>query len=80
MKEKSINYFNNIIMPFIREKHSDILDEMSFQIEGSVGLGIDDELSDLEAAKSRGAKYRLMRYTDYLFCTINLFGMTRRTE
>jgi len=50
MKEKSINYFNNIIMPLIREKHSDILDEMSFQIEGSVGLGIDDELSDVEGA------------------------------
>ena len=50
MTEKSINYFNNIIMPFIREKHSDILHEMSFQIEGSVGLGIDDEFSDVEAA------------------------------
>ena len=49
MKEKSINYFNNIIMPFIREKHPDILDEMSFIIHGSVGLGIDDELSDVEA-------------------------------
>jgi len=50
MTEKSINYFNNIIMPLIREKHSDILDEMSFIIGGSVGLGIDDELSDLDAA------------------------------
>ncbi|MCL1859041.1 MAG: DUF4037 domain-containing protein [Oscillospiraceae bacterium] len=50
MKEKSINYFDNIIMPMIREKHSDILDEMSFMIGGSVGLGIDDELSDLDSA------------------------------
>ena len=49
MKEKSINYFNNIIMPLIREKYSDILNEINFIIHGSVGLGIDDELSDVEA-------------------------------
>lgn len=49
MTEKSIVYFNNIIMPFIRERYSNILSEMSFMIFGSVGLGIDDELSDLEA-------------------------------
>jgi len=50
MKEKSINYFNNIVMPFIRKYHTDIIDEMSFTIEGSVGLGIDDDFSDVEAA------------------------------
>jgi len=50
MKEKSINYFNNIIMPLLRGKHADILHEMSFTVNGSVGLGIDDELSDMEAA------------------------------
>ena len=49
MKEKSVNYFNNIIMPMIREKYSDIMDEMTFNIHGSVGLGIDDEFSDVEA-------------------------------
>ncbi len=49
MTDKSINYFNNIIMPFIREKHPDIMDEMSLIVVGSVGLGIDDELSDVEA-------------------------------
>ena len=49
MKEKSIKYFNNIIMPLIREKYTDIMDEMSFYIHGSVGLGIDDEFSDVEA-------------------------------
>jgi hypothetical protein len=37
-------------MPMIREKYSDIMPEMSFQIEGSVGMGVDDELSDVEAA------------------------------
>jgi len=49
MKEKSINYFNNIIMPFIRERHADILPEASIMILGSVALGIDDEFSDVEA-------------------------------
>ena len=49
MTEKSINYFNEIIMTFIKKHHSDILNEMSFTIVGSVGLGIDDELSDVEA-------------------------------
>ena len=50
MTKKSINYFNKIIMPFINEHHADIMDDMSFTIEGSVGLGIDDEYSDVEAA------------------------------
>jgi len=49
MNEKSINYFNNIIMQLIREKHNDILSDASMMILGSVGLGIDDELSDVEA-------------------------------
>jgi len=48
MTGKSINYFDNIIMSLIREKHPDILHEMSFQILGSVDLGIDDEFSDVE--------------------------------
>jgi len=50
MKEKSKNFFEKIIMPMINDKHSDVLHEMSFQIQGSVGLGIDDEFSDVEAA------------------------------
>ena len=49
MTEKSIGYFKEIIMPFIKKHHSDILNEMSFTIIGSVGLGNDDELSDVEA-------------------------------
>jgi hypothetical protein len=49
MTEKSKKYFNDVIMPLILEKHSDILHEMSFIIYGSVGLGIDDEFSDVEA-------------------------------
>ena len=50
MKEQSRNYFKDIIMPFIHKHHADIIDEMSFTIQGSVGLGIDDEFSDIEAA------------------------------
>ena len=50
MKEKSVNYFNNTIMPMIREKYADIMDEMTFQIEGSVAMGIDDGFSDVEGA------------------------------
>ena len=49
MTEKSRDYFDNIIMPFIQKQHPDVLNEMSFTIVGSVGLGVDDGLSDVEA-------------------------------
>ena len=49
MREKGIEYFNNIIMPLIRDRHPDVLPEASMMILGSVGMGIDDELSDVEA-------------------------------
>ena len=49
MTEKSRAYFNNIIMPFIQKQHPDVLNEMSFTVVGSVGLGVDDEYSDVEA-------------------------------
>lgn len=42
-------YFDDIIMPLIHGKHADILPEASIMILGSVGLRIDDELSDMEA-------------------------------
>ena len=47
---KVIDYFEDTIMPVIRDNHLGILSEMSIMILGSVALGIDDELSDLEAA------------------------------
>lgn len=50
MLEKVSDYFEDIILPVIRSRHSEVLPEMSIMILGSVGLGIDDELSDLEAA------------------------------
>lgn len=49
MRKKSIEYYDNIIMPLIRSKHSDILSEMSIRISGSVGQGNDDEYSDLDS-------------------------------
>lgn len=42
-------YFNETIMPLICSRHNDILPEASIMILGSVGLHIDDELSDMEA-------------------------------
>ena len=44
------NYFNDVILPMIQSKYPKIYDEMSIMILGSVGLGIDDSYSDLEAA------------------------------
>lgn len=49
MRKRSIEYFDNIIMPLIRSKHSDILPEMSMRISGSVGQGNDDGYSDLDS-------------------------------
>jgi hypothetical protein len=49
MRKRSIEYFDNIIMPLIRGRHSDILLEMSMRISGSVGQGNDDEYSDLDS-------------------------------
>lgn len=47
---KVTDYFDNTIMPMIRNGHSEIYTEMSIMILGSVGLGIDDKFSDMEAA------------------------------
>ena len=63
MKIESSDYFHNVVMPFVRDRHSEILPDTSVMILGSVGLGNDDELSDVEAVfylpseiwKQRGA-------------------------
>ena len=49
MKKRSIEYYDDIIMPMIRGRHADILPEMSMRISGSVGQGNDDEYSDLDS-------------------------------
>ncbi|WP_151736246.1 DUF4037 domain-containing protein [Paenibacillus tengchongensis] len=43
-------YFDHAVMPVIRKQFPEAVPEMSLMILGSVGLGIDDPLSDLEAA------------------------------
>jgi len=50
MSVKVIDYFDNVIIPMIRREHPQVYADMSIMILGSVGLGIDDEFSDMEAA------------------------------
>jgi len=45
---KITEYFDSFVMTILRSKYGDILPKMSIMILGSVGLGNDDELSDLE--------------------------------
>ncbi|WP_150267947.1 DUF4037 domain-containing protein [Paenibacillus tepidiphilus] len=45
-----VRYFENAVMPMIRSLYPEAVQEMSILILGSVGLGIDDVFSDLEAA------------------------------
>lgn len=49
MDQPVITYFDSQIMPVLRRDWAGLLPEMSIQILGSVGLGIDDARSDLEA-------------------------------
>jgi hypothetical protein len=49
MHEKITDYLENTVMPVIRRRHPQVLGEISVMILGSVGLGLDDEHSDLEA-------------------------------
>lgn len=46
---KIAEYFDSFVMPLLRSEHGGALSKMSIMILGSVGLGNDDELSDLEA-------------------------------
>lgn len=45
---KITEYFDSFVMPLLRSEYGDVLPKMSIMILGSVGLGNDDELSDLE--------------------------------
>ncbi len=48
--KKAVNYFKNTIIPLIQTNSPNIKSDMDIMILGSVGLGIDDEISDIEAA------------------------------
>jgi len=50
MSVKVIDYFDNVIIPMIHREHPQVYADMSIMILGSVGLGIDDKFSDMEAA------------------------------
>ena len=50
MKPESTAYFETVLFPLIQQKHGDLMDQLSLVALGSVGLGNDDGLSDLEAA------------------------------
>jgi hypothetical protein len=56
--KKVTEYFDNVIMPLMQKQYPDIISEMSLMILGSVGLGIDDEFSDIFLAldKELGAR------------------------
>lgn len=43
------HYFDHIVIPLIQEHLPEVVPEMSVLIEGSVGLGLHDEWSDLDA-------------------------------
>jgi hypothetical protein len=43
------DYFEDAVIPLIAREHPDVVAEMSIRVEGSVGLGLNDEFSDMEA-------------------------------
>jgi len=45
---KIAKYFDSVVMHLLRSEYSDVLPKTSIMSLGSVGLGKDDELSDLE--------------------------------
>ena len=60
-------YFDTTVIPLIARKHPDVVADMSIRLQGSVGLGLNDELSDMEAMvylpenlwKARGGQLQL---------------------
>ena len=41
-------YFEETVVPLIAREHPEVMAEMSVMVQGSIGSGIDDELSDLD--------------------------------
>jgi hypothetical protein len=60
-------YFEEVVIPLIAREHPEVVSEMSLRVEGSVGEGLHDELSDLDATlflpkemwKARGGQLQL---------------------
>jgi hypothetical protein len=63
-------YFEEKVIPLIAREHPDLSDEMSIRVEGSFGLGLEDELSDVDVTlylseqvwKERGGQLQLTLY------------------
>lgn len=50
MTKDIVAYFERTIMPLIAAEHAEVASDLTVQVLGSYGLGIADELSDLEVA------------------------------
>ncbi len=50
MSKNAIKYLEKEILPLIQENHPSIMSDMEIMILGSVGLGIDDDISDIEVS------------------------------
>ncbi len=50
MSKHAIQYFENIIIPLIQTNYPNMISDMDIILLGSVGLGIDDDISDIEAS------------------------------
>lgn len=67
MKRDLEAYFEEQVIPLIAREHPELVSEMSIRVEGSYGLGIADELSDLDVTlflpeklwKERGGQLQL---------------------
>ena len=67
MRQDIDAYFEEKVIPLIEREHPELADEMSVRAQGSVGLGIADELSDLDVTlylpeklwKERGGQLQL---------------------
>ena len=67
MKQSFEAYFEGKVIPLIAREHPELVSEMSIRVEGSVGFGMDDELSDLDVTlylpeklwKERGGQLQL---------------------
>ena len=67
MRQDIKAYFRDAVIPLITREHPEVVPAMSIRVEGSIGLGLNDELSDMEATlflptdlwKARGGQLQL---------------------
>ncbi len=49
MSQHIKTYFEEVVIPLVAERHPEVVPEMIIRVDGSVGLGLDDRWSDLDA-------------------------------